>query len=53
MTKKLDLNKDTLIDNFDKEKKLGELDFLKSNIRSLLDDMETFPIHTFLIHCSQ
>jgi hypothetical protein len=43
MTKKLDLNKDTLIDNFDKEKKLGELDFLKSNIRSLLDDMETFP----------
>ncbi len=41
---KIDKNKSSLlIDDFDKNKKMGELDFLKSNIQSLLEDMDDIP----------
>jgi hypothetical protein len=40
---KIDRTKMSLIDDFDKNQKIGELDFLKSNIQSLLDDMDDLP----------
>jgi len=41
---KVDKNKSSLLnDGFDKKEKIGELDFLKSNIQSLLEDMEDIP----------
>ena len=41
--KKIDSTSNTLINDFDKEKELKRVDFLKSNINSLLDEMDTFP----------
>lgn len=38
--KNYDENDDTSLQPFDKKKKIGDLDFLKSNIQSFLDDMD-------------
>ena len=43
MTKKINPSSNTLIDDFDKNKKIQDLDFLKSNINSLLQEMEDIP----------
>jgi hypothetical protein len=43
MPKKIDPREMSLVDDFDKDKKLQELDFLKSNINSLLEEMDNLP----------
>lgn len=43
MSKKANPREISLVDDFDKDKKLQDLDFLKSNINSLLEEMDNIP----------
>ena len=43
MSKKTDPRDISLVDDFDKDRKLQDLDFLKSNINSLLEEMDNIP----------